>query len=395
MIFPTLFYGDTEIASYCRSTAYIDSGLAESCWQRCTSRENCCCGGASGPFVNPAADLAPWFDPDISCSEQYLGLIIDSVSYGRAYSARVRDTLAGGFVQNRNLRARELTVSGWLVGASECGIDYGLSWLNTAIDPRKCIDGCSPPDIQLHGCCDLEDEGKGLRVLKRVSPIEPVRELTPDLSDRCCRTRVEFKLAAESPYFFREEVPLVSGVPFGPDVSPNWCCRNCDDDVIAPECLTEDLQIRRVSSPGGSGSCYCEPLFAYTACAQVPASGSLTDFLNWEFTAGSDLVNVSFVFYEAVEGAGSPVEDPSAYACQPFKQSTAALIPVGATLSFDSSAGAVSVSSASGDDLDVYGIGPSAGIELGCESGWFCVYADSRNDIAGSTFDLSVLTGSL
>lgn len=398
MIFPTLIYGDTEIASYCRSTAYIDAGLAESCWQRCTSRDNCCCGDSgAGGFVDPVTDEAPWIDPDIACSSEYLGLIIDSISYGRPYRARVKDTLTGGFVQTRNLQARELTVSGWLVGASQCGIDYGLDWLNSALDPRKCSDSCDPPDVRVYTCCDLADEAKGLRILKRVSPIEPVSDRTPDLSDRCCRTRVEFKLAAESAYFFREDVPIVEDVVFdAADCCPNWCCPRCNDDIIAPDCLTEELLISRVSSPGGSGSCYCEPLFAYPACAEVPASGSLTDFLNWEFTAGAtDLVNVSFVYYEGVPGAGDPISDPAAYACQPFKQSIAALIPANSTVSFDSSNGQTSVVDAAGESLEVYGLGPSSGIELGCEPGWFCVYADSCNDMAGSSFSLSVSTGSL
>lgn len=398
---PSIKLGDKYLSNSCQTMAYINAGLAGDCWKRCDN-SGCCCADDDVVYVDPATDLADWYDPDNECSEDFFGLLLESVEYGDPYSVRVKDTLNGGFIQSKNLRAREVRVVAWLAGSSECGIQYGVDYVNACLSKLNCVTGeCVLPDAEVVLCCDAGSSAKGTRVLKQVGAITPVVELTPDSDYRCCRTRVEFTLAAQVPYFFGEKQVLDSGLVFDDQVvCPNWCC-GCVEDDVWPDCLEansgELVGFTDSGAGGGAAGCYCEPVFVHPLCVPVAASGLFNDFVSWKLTAGvNDLVNVSVQYYESPAGVTtSPVDTPGVYACVDPDRVTAAFLPAGYSLIGDSTSNSVSVEDANGVPVDAFGVGGAASFVLGCEPGFLCVNLDTCNDVAGVEFEYCLETGTL
>lgn len=386
-----LSYNNTILANSCETLAYIKAGLAGDCWEKCRNPAGCCCIPQEGDNLTGDITGAEWYDPDNPCSEQYLGFLITEIKYGTAYKRKVKDTVGGGFTGSRGLTAREITVRGWIVSSSECGTEFGIDYLNTTLDYRNCIeDYCAKPELEVYSCCDLEDPEKGKRILKGVAPLSSVRELTPDSEFRCCRTQVEFKLAADVPYFFRDKQDIVVNQPFTDfQVCPNWCCPECDSGIVWPDCVigeqnTGEYLFSQAGADALKQNCFCEPVFAFFDCVPVPAAGMFPKFLSWTLRSTEDVSNVVVAYYESPDGAaGSPVDDPAAYVCVQPKRTNISYLPAGHDLSLDSGSGGLEMTdTVTGERVASFGIGGAQSIQLGCNPGYLCVYADHCNGTA-------------
>src|SRR5262249_36861937 len=104
---------------------------------------------------DPVSDLAPWYDPDVPESADFAGLMVLSVDGLDDYPVRRSTTAAvsgGASIGPARAQPRTLTVTGILLGATCCAVDYGLHWLGEAL--VGCTEGnCDGDCLTLYNCC--------------------------------------------------------------------------------------------------------------------------------------------------------------------------------------------------------------------------------------------------
>lgn len=140
-------YGDTEIINSTRAAAYADAlGLT---WVKNTYPDGqpapslpALLGDA--PYVHPAVDVAPWYDPDIPESANFGGLVPINVS-GLDDSTRESSvfeyTTDGGNPGSLREATKPVVFSVALIGVDDAAVDYGFRWLKRALKRRECAPG--------------------------------------------------------------------------------------------------------------------------------------------------------------------------------------------------------------------------------------------------------------
>lgn len=101
----------------------------------------------SQTYSDPVTDLAPWYDPDVPVSADFWGFCpvdITGLADGSSTISTVESTTHGGIPGLVRLATKEVNVNGFLAGASEAAVEYGLIWLR-----RILLAGlCSPLDAR-------------------------------------------------------------------------------------------------------------------------------------------------------------------------------------------------------------------------------------------------------
>lgn len=167
--------GSVEVANHARLHAYLSSVSSSLTWGnvcRCPTFEAAALGDP--PYVSPEVDPAPWWDPDVPASAEYAGFLVLSVEGLDSWpmTRTVTNAVGGGGAFGRaRVQAREITVQGLILGASCCGVEYGLHWISEAL--AGCAEtGCGGDCLTLYLCCPPE------RVVDEESPGSP--EDSPD-----------------------------------------------------------------------------------------------------------------------------------------------------------------------------------------------------------------------
>lgn len=380
-----LTYGGTEIANSARLAAYLDS--PELAPPNLTSIEDCGCPTLTaqvlghGNYVSPEADPAPWWDPQVPESADFYGLLVLSVDGldDRPTQRAVTSGITGVAAIGRSRpRPRVLAVTAVLVGASCCGVDWGLQWLGEVLD--GCGEGqCRGHDLELGSCCPPEEPAsleefrqQYGRVLRRVvltqGPTVISRHGDGCTSGGNCASGadavvVEFVLTATVPWQWATPVPVLeTGWPRSPDTEcVEWCvhdpgqgsdcgtCRlaACTDPQAAcrdPGCLTPSPP-----TPPQPAGCWCEPLAVETECHDLdvtdrpgcfPAAPVIT------VEAGSEpLRRAQIVIYQRQEGdEGLSCEDlAELHRCNPHSVYSIGWVPAGGRLILDGQVGRATV----------------------------------------------------
>lgn len=295
-----LVLGGTEIANTARTAAYLratGSGaqIGPGACHCATMPE----AVNDPPYVDPATDEAPWWDPGDPRSEGFAGLWVEQIDGLRdsPLEREVTQRLGDGAVTScPRLGSKTLTVSGWLFAQDECSADYGLSWLNAALKGAECSD-CTGNDLCLLACCpaDADDADRQLRTLKGVSQTSGVRLLRKSLRPRrdCSGGarpvyRVEFQLSSD-PFFWHQPVPVAEEQPWPIPTGTEDCNivfrTDAECDPARPGCTAgvnaplpgcpPDLGCPPPPAPPrlplASANCACIPLHAVRTCINVPA----------------------------------------------------------------------------------------------------------------------------
>lgn len=205
----------TEVANNARTVAYLQLGLAGPEFQAttmtpCTTLLDLAFPG-TGPqvFVSPAVDGAPWYDPAVPASADYLGLLILEmegldITSGRDMTAAVGGV--GSILGPAVLDGRTMAVSGWVLSASCAGMEYGRRWLGEALAGALC-DDCEGDYADVLLTCGDDDSEPWRMWDVGLSSFT----LQPDDSPACCFVReVRFTMLAADPYLYR---PAVSEGP--------------------------------------------------------------------------------------------------------------------------------------------------------------------------------------
>lgn len=174
-----LRFGGNEIVNNERARGIASTVECPMFWlkgPRCTTLQD-----ALGDADYNAANLpnAPWFDgslPDVS--GRFFGVFALSVTglNDSTRSASVMESIDDGATIGRTRKgARSVRVRAMLLARGRDALDYGVSWLNSALDPDACGQhgtGCGTTDLEyLTDCPPARAEGESDEVYAaRVNP---------------------------------------------------------------------------------------------------------------------------------------------------------------------------------------------------------------------------------
>jgi hypothetical protein len=206
------YWDGVELFNSLRTTEYIRNGLAGG---RVTAQQ-CACDeslsvnpdGDVETYVSPAADPAPWYDPDDPASGEFLGFLVQIGGLGATLSrtAHPRSSGRGGASLSR-LRPKErtLTVTGHLVAATSRGQDYGMRWLASRLSTSLSCDFCdlATMEVQLAEPAEGQDPSEVRWTLRDVGVLEG-----PTYQDEgqqsCTELRAfDLTLVSEHPYLYK------------------------------------------------------------------------------------------------------------------------------------------------------------------------------------------------
>lgn len=146
-VHPYLCVGGIEVANGNRLSAYIQAGLLGANYQA-----NCepCSAIDDGivTYSSPFTDDAPWVDPNIWASDEFLGVLPTRVEVQPVFARNVTNRPSGGgSIGKLRLRPRVMNFQGLLLASTPQGMAYGESWLREVLAGNRCADGCSGDEI--------------------------------------------------------------------------------------------------------------------------------------------------------------------------------------------------------------------------------------------------------
>lgn len=268
MIPDYLLLGETEIINTARLRTYLDTVGSP-----LDSVTPCGCGTLEAehvgddPYTTPDADTAPWYDPDIPESADFVGFLPMEVTGfdDHPVTREVTTSITGGaaFARART-QPRTITVTGILLGVTCCAVAYGLRWLSQALG--GCTgSACGGDCLTGYICCPDDDEAaetdgfeRHRRTLRRVGltsgPTVTARSGTGCSGVGGCSVgadilTVEFVLTAGVPWAWTSLVPVLNvDVPSDDGECITWCIHG-GDVPPAPVCV--DLPVGGVDPECG------------------------------------------------------------------------------------------------------------------------------------------------
>lgn len=243
------------------------------------------------PYTTPAADAAPWYDPDVPASAGFCGFYpksLDGFVDSTRTASSAESTSDGGFTYRTRRASRELRITGVLIGASHEATMAGLSWLKAVLDGSGC-DGCEGDDlcflIDCPGNATTEWERKFRQFRSVTCFYGPKVRNEWDLSCGGHMVEVEFYLRADVPWMYgaTREVATAEGTTLtavepGATIVPISTIPPCTyvetvSPLIDPDCppVPEPPTV-----PDISLGCSAEPASFFSYAALIPDSALQT-----------------------------------------------------------------------------------------------------------------------
>lgn len=209
---PYLQFDGIELANANRTLAYVNLGLVSPAFSigladpqpnptnaGDASNLACYCSVTDdGPYVDPAADGAPWYD-GTSDSADFLGVFLehlsDSTPARRTATARapVGSTIGPRFFEGRILQA-----SGQIFARSTAGIAFGEAWLRDLLAGKE---GCASEEVRIYRACSAGS----LRRLIGCGTIDGPVFAQHGNAPECYVEDVAFQIASTLPWMLTEE----------------------------------------------------------------------------------------------------------------------------------------------------------------------------------------------
>jgi hypothetical protein len=221
-------YGGTEIINASRVEAYAKHFAVS--WFRPVYREP----GLSwllgdSTYTTPLQDDAPWTDPDNLDSYDFYGvypLEVTGIEDSTVEATISESVIDGGYVGRARRKTRPVVFSAVLIGASECAVEYGFSWLRKALTGGPCFNqsygSCGGVDLCYLACPPLISEegdddavtcyarvGRSLHQVSTTVGVSVTKKL--DMIDGGCVWTVSWTMTAANPAEFGVLHPLVVG----------------------------------------------------------------------------------------------------------------------------------------------------------------------------------------
>lgn len=246
---PYLRVGGVEIANAARTLEYLRAGLGDNdCGTWILGTGDLCnilyredvSGCVPFVFTSPAADPAPWYDPDDPASEEFLGLfMLDIKGYDsvvtRVVTPRVQG-LGGATFSGQRYLPREWMFKAALISATDAGAEYGLRWLTAQLSTPSC-DLCETTDVTVRLVCppdDCSDDDLGQWTSYDVALISGPKETStwaprPATFDGTMAggrqvVDVEWAMTAGNPYLYKPSVHCLEDETVGEDTECDNIC---------------------------------------------------------------------------------------------------------------------------------------------------------------------------
>lgn len=249
-----LKFNGVEVINSQRAAAYVGAyGVGAVTCQQCR-------GATAGPFYDPVTDAAPWVDPAVPWSADFLGyfgITVGGATTGtgqRTPLARVSD---GAIMGQFKRGAREMPIHAKGFARSAQGMSWGQSWLAGILEAGSGVTACNSPcngvPMQVLAWCpncttDPVACGSATRSLFEAGLLQ-----SPDFSNKrrigldCGRGRpwiwdADFLIGAGQPLAFQDPIVIASKAPFVvPTLWPcvNWQAHTPGSGTCAlPDCST-------------------------------------------------------------------------------------------------------------------------------------------------------------
>lgn len=223
---PWLAYNGVLLGNAVQTLSYLRRGLGGAMFEvpasgadfNDVSQLGCYCDEMNdGPYVDPATDLAAWWDPLKAESDSFLGMVPWTVNVVPGIG---RNVAAGGMQGSQLgrmiLGGTLVQVQGVLYAATVAGMEYGERWLIAALRNVVCAgEGCDVGSLCVLPACP---EGVGyasssFRTLYQTGLIDYTpAQPAADGVGWFMRT-VSFQMRSELPYMFEDPVPLALAQP--------------------------------------------------------------------------------------------------------------------------------------------------------------------------------------
>lgn len=372
-------YGGNEFINLPRTEVYADGAI----WFRPSGEGvDLPLMTGEGSYLSPLIDEAPWTDPDIAASYDFLGIYpldVAGIEDSTATSAVVENTGDGGTPGRVRRSTRTVVFNALVLAITDAGADYGVKWLKSVLNGNPCgntaTQTCNGDDLCfLSAEPVLNHEGSGvvtdciddiMRQFRQVVfNVGPSITAKRTLSDGGALWMVTFTAICGNPREFGVEVPIVEGFmdPLVTDPYANTGVTGTFDlnGAIVDETACAEAILTPVFDP------LCPAVLVPPSVPNVPL-GCYVPPVNWrrrQFTIPNGLIplfsdavpilrtyardadvrNLRLRFYADVNGDGSIVDDPCAW-CGDIVFS---FIPQDFTLVFDGSDQTIYVQSPGG-----------------------------------------------
>lgn len=269
------------------------------------------------PYVDPITDVAPWYDPSLPESGEFLGMMIMKVTGARnsTFTREVVDAFGDGSILGRpRLRGRSFVLEGLVIGTSCAGVDYGLEFLRRVFEDEVCACSPSDPCSACSGrqftlrvfCGDAEPCDNGIRTWDSTGTVDGIQVIDDDdLSDCCCVVRkVTLTIQTESPYSFNcaDELCSVDADPDAFTACFDWesdcldcnpdtsCCDRCGYDALCTCYPISDPELTVLEN-----DCFCMPLQRTIQCCCIDEVGQGFDTaLKLDIYSGDNDTDLAF-----------------------------------------------------------------------------------------------------
>ena len=394
--------------------------------------------GATVPYTTPdaAVEPAPWYDPAVPESAEFLGFMPLTVG-GTEDNPRRRSVSTavggGGVFGPMRAQPRSITVSGVLIGATCCGAQYGQRYLAEALGGcagNVCDGGC----FEMYSCCP--DEGMTpaqfnaayRRTFRRTALVSGPDETGRRSTGNCARSNcaagaelieVEFVLVAANPWAWTDPIPVLEVTPpiGGTGDCIDWCVsgqltgdNGCDPSTCLFQNCTAagDLcgdprnTVPRPPQPKVPIGSFCAPLGPERDCYDIDLSTRpqwATDAPLIQIYSGADpLRNIRVTLYAKPAGTTDTCDQVAdKNLCTPTQDFTVTYVPPRTVLTLDGALGRATVD-CDGDCRSAstaYGNqdgGPVRVSELDCATYCVCIETDTEYPpAADSLVSISVL----
>lgn len=434
-------FNGTEVVNSARTAAYVQ-GIVPfiSACRRCSPP-------GFGPYWDPVTDHAPWIDPAVPWSKDFLGFF--GVTIGGATTATGKrtplSTIREGAVMGQLRRPhREITAHAKGFALSEQGMSWGQSWLTSILQAgagiRSCQSSCTGAPVSVYAWCpNCADDAAACAAAARTLFDGAIMQ-GPDFSGKqqigidCGRGRPwiwdsDFLIGTGRPFAFQDPIVVATHVPFTvptlwpcvtwqahtpgsgtcvlPDCSVNvfgacmvWTPVSdplCNDpcNVAGGTCLLSDPLCPTPSPPPVPATpadpCVCvismNPVTTMTniPAATVPKTAAFVPILQVSAGAIKDMRRILLRFYKAT--AGEVCTYANLGTCDVAGEIGIPYLPKGSTLTIDGRQQQAIVTCSDGrtETPVLYtSDGPMAQWPvLGCSDAW-CVAVTADGDFVGS-----------
>jgi len=233
-------YGGRELFNMCRVLTYAQNlipGLVE-VTSGDGSNECCDCQCCDEVFTDPATDDVCWYDPANPDSASFLGFL-PTVIGGLSTGATVRTNRPlryGDLLTRRRVQGREIRITGWLLGTSRKGVEWGYRYLAQTL---KRDNGCEKSEYSFYTGCDTSGDPDVMTekwTIKRVGLMEgpSILDEVQTFPSPCLAQEIEFVLYAEHPWMWQDPEPVITSNEIDLDCTPTTSTVSWTVDGPAP-----------------------------------------------------------------------------------------------------------------------------------------------------------------